>query len=60
MLLPAGAHAQHEITASNQRPGRPTGEFWMGFFGLLLIAFVVLVIVFGIQEMTEDLWRIGE
>jgi len=32
----------------------------MGFFGLLLIAFVVLVIVFGIQEMTENLWRIGE
>ena len=30
----------------------------MGFFGLLLIAFVALVIVFGIQEITEDLWRV--
>ena len=30
----------------------------MGFLGLLLIAFAVLVVVFGIQEMTENLWRI--
>ena len=30
----------------------------MGFFVLLSIAFVVLVIVFAVQEMTENLWRI--
>lgn len=29
----------------------------MGFFGLLLISFILLVIVFGIHEMTEYLWR---
>ena len=29
----------------------------MGFIGLLLISFILLVIVLGIQEMTEYLWR---